>query len=379
MRNEIWVAYFLMVAVRMIVRSASVWEGWYMEVNASGNADDYGLVESLSMALHGVTAWLLVCALQWQRRYRTNLSMWDLLRSKGSTDTPECDSSHDARYAPLQESDDDTHSAPDNSLVQDDASDSSLVHDDNRPHNSLAQGDTSHHHSHDQITHDSNPDHLDHDANHTSDHHDTSSHNAETDHSVEQHSSMHHQDVLAQAQVSARRSPSSLLSVLLSTEFLAFLFLVYYLIATLIRVLWKTDSEVPTYVHLSAVILQRLLILAVLLIIVFMPPASVRGSHASSPSVPVRIIALLSIFFNIPNDLPFRFWYDWTPWARDICIFKFISFYDFISLSYLVSLMLWMTFVVLEFHRTREQAMFEAFKITQASSLPFDDEADDDV
>jgi len=319
-RNEVWISYFALVAGRSVIRIVGYTiKDWTVEV--------------IAMLLHGISAYVLVCALQWQRRFRGRISAPGSLKK----DTPQNYQQLYANNAPiadLLDDDDDSHSSSDNS-----------------------------------------PTHSSHNKGHHDDDEDDEVLSLHNDHNSllgnAQSRSMHRNSA---SSGSFSTTSTNIASFLLSAEFIGFLFMMYYLVSTIVRVFVDEQvSSLPKYFQLSAVVLQRLLILFVLLIIVCMPPSK----NFSTPSLAVRLIAVLSIIFNIPNDLPFVFWHEWTPWAHNRCFLYFFSFYDFITLSYIISLCLWMIFIVIEFHRSREQAMFHAFRATQAQ-LTFPDASDSD-
>lgn len=271
-RNEFWVIYYFLVSVFSLVRIA----GFLIPTFS---------FEIVSIMLQAMLSYVLICALQWQRRYRSQSNI-TVFENKRET------------YGDIYNADESREPMIDSEMNQGSKDSESQMFHHEKPNSSF----------------------------------------------------------------------KNIIVFIFSGEIIGFALLVINLITCLFWLQFQ-ESIIVEYIQLTTIAFQKILLFIVVLIIIFMP----RSRNHSSPTLWVRVIALLALILSSFHDIPLYHWFQWIKCGK----WDLIPTFSLISLAFFLSLIFWIIFIVAEFHRSREQAMFHAFQATQ-SSLEFVADEDSD-
>jgi hypothetical protein len=159
----------------------------------------------------------------------------------------------------------------------------------------------------------------------------------------------------------ARRVSYSIFNFIFAWEFISIFCLFLFFLATYLRASnLGGNAEAYKWFQFSVVILQRVPIVIIALQILF----SKKSITASGgPTIPTRILLVLALLLNIPNDMSMTYWHMFL--RSTSCVFYIASIYDFILLLYLISLVIWFLFMRAEYVRNQEDTMFTAVRHSQ--------------
>eukprot|EP00003_Mantamonas_plastica_P006724 TRINITY_DN1554_c0_g1_i3.p1 TRINITY_DN1554_c0_g1~~TRINITY_DN1554_c0_g1_i3.p1 ORF type:complete len:307 (-),score=61.31 TRINITY_DN1554_c0_g1_i3:61-981(-) len=133
-----------------------------------------------------------------------------------------------------------------------------------------------------------------------------------------------------------------------------FLFL-YFLVFFFLQ-LANLTSELYLYLFLTAFGLQRLPVLALVLIICLQP------NSADGPTKYSKTLLAVGAVFNLTNDLPLNIWARILPGG---CPFVVAGWVDFVHLLYFISLVFFFLFIRAEFTRNEEETIWKVVKQIQ--------------
>nr|CAG4716210.1 unnamed protein product [Naegleria fowleri] len=176
-----------------------------------------------------------------------------------------------------------------------------------------------------------------------------------------------------------------------SFEAFATLCFVFSIIAILLRALHSNNLqnvEIYKWLQFSALLFQRVPIAIISTLIIFSglfaklfskksrmnphyPTSSefTSGSNTNGgPTILTRLLILLALLLNIPNDIPLSYWnyfiYGTSLENFPKCLFHFASIFDCILLLFFFSLVLWLFVMIIEFRRYRKETVEAALSDT---------------
>jgi len=114
--------------------------------------------------------------------------------------------------------------------------------------------------------------------------------------------------------------------------------------------------------ELAVLLFQRVPIVIICIMIICTGITSIctKKPTGGGPGIPVRILVLAALLFNIPNDIPLSYW-NYFLFVRidsvPSCVFYFANIFDAILVMFLISLVLWLCVMVIEFRRYRKETV----------------------
>eukprot|EP01137_Pigoraptor_chileana_P030821 Opistho-2@17820 len=145
-----------------------------------------------------------------------------------------------------------------------------------------------------------------------------------------------------------RTSSSSVMSFIASTESLFLSLFVFYIVC-LFLVLMKNETAVYGWLFFTANVFQRIPVLVLGAIV------ALRENGADGPSRASRLCIAAGVALNIICDFPPSWWQAVLP---DACPLYFASYVDILIAFFLVSLVLFFTFLRAEYLRNMEDCIW---------------------